>query len=1514
MKIFFGKTAKKSVILLLCAMLLSSSGLLRFPERAHAAEEAVRLVYKFANLFPGAPVQPGWSLVGDPNASPTVKPASYGALISPTALNQFRDFEFTVPSDGHYLLSFSGYNTYGGALATLSVDGSAVGQYSFYNMGGPGPIKPLKTIPLTAGKHTLRLQVAGKPGTNFYMFPTEFIVTQRPGPAQLDTVSLEIAKPNLIVNQQTDLKVTGKMDDGTEAGLATANLSVVSGNPSVADAVYGKLTAKQPGSSLFTATVTLNGVTKQAAKEVQVFAKQELDRIELSLDNGRSTPLLLMGKANKLIVKGWMNDDAEASLGGAAIAYTNSNPAAASIDDSGTVSPVSAGQTTVSATFTLNGVTKGSSLGITVDNGKSRSTYFTPEKVAAARQNVQKYEWAQLQRDAVVANAEAYVSQDWETLWNLVSSPTLPRSYAVNQKMGSPVTGKEIDKFGNYPYLGNPITEPWKITDPSSGYKFPTNDFGAYYRSGLDEHGIFQPNKADRSLLVNTLYPEKGPTWGVDDGFGWVDDQGNRYTFIAYYNHWMLWYSGYMNRAISTLRDAYVLTGDPKYAKAGTVLLDRIADVYPEMDVAKFNQTWFLNSHGGTNKGKIVGSIWETSLVRIFVEAYDAFFPVMDDPDLIRFLSGKANQYKIADKSTAAAIRRNIEDGIVREVYPGVKNAQIRGNTGTHQSTLSMAAVVYDTLPETKEWLDFNFQPGELLSDPYRVTGGNIMSMLVNDVDRDGQGNESAPQYNRIWVDYNRITADILNGYDKYPAADLFKNVKYAKMFKSLYPFLMVGKYNVPIGDNAATGAPGVSLKLEQAVKAFDLYGDPVFAQLAYFLNNNSTEGINGGIYSPDPERIKKDIEAVIAKSGPLNMDSTYMGGYGFTALRDGEAPLFDYGIRYRFPNMDIVEKSKGVAPIVDSAAIEFGASAPGDSITFSFDVPATDTYEVSVKPLRNVAYGVYDVKIDGQTVAQMDFFGGNYEHEPVSLGPLTQGSHQITFVSTGRYEKATGYKLGLIELALLNEQERTRRDATYGENTLRDLWMYYGRNGGHGHRDTLNIGVHAFGLDVSPDLGYPEVADGVQPHRHEWVRNTISHNTVMVDKTAQNEQIVAIPRAYVDGDRVKLFEAEAPLVYTQTEMYRRTTAMIKVDDANSYHVDFFRVYGGNDHHFSFHGAEGAVTTDGLQLVPQPTGTYAGPNVEYGQRPEQNAGSGYGYTGAGFHFLKNVERAASPAGGFSVDWDIVDSYKVIKPETDIHLRLTMLNDVDEVALADGIPPQNKPGNPASLKYMIAHRSGENLRSLFTSVIEPYVGERFIESISSVSIKTEDGAAVDPNEARAVQVKLTNGRTDTIISTLNPELMYIVGDRIHFKGAFGVYSEVNGSTEHAFVHEGSKISGPKGGMLNGIQSSVTGTVIDFTKELSFKNEVIVNGNLKGIDPTRLIGNLIRIQNDGVRNASYLILGVREIGSHTYALEVGDITFIRSYKDTNDFSKGYVYDIQAGQPFVIPLVAEQDGTKN
>lgn len=1005
---------------------------------------------------------------------------------------------------------------------------------------------------------------------------------------------------------------------------------------------------------------------------------------------------------------------------------------------------------------------------------KRSSTYYTAEKVEAARRNVRDFAWARELRDRAVATADPFVQKGDEWLWGLVSGQRVPRSYAVNQALGSPVTGTAIFEYGNYPWLADPLNRPWKLVDPSvpedSGQPriYPTNDFAAYHASGLDEHGVFDPERADRSLLVNELYPELGPTWGVDDGYGWVDENGHRWTFIAYYHHWHLWYpatdtaAAAITNALTSCRDAYLYTGDLRYAHAGLILLDRIADVYPSMDTSVYKrEDGFLHSDGLSGLGRIVGCIWETGLVKQFLMAYDAFFPAIaerDDAGIVPFLAEKAQRYGLPPKDSVEAIRSNIETGLVREVPPAIRNAQIRGNFGSHQSTMAMAAVVLDSPDESPALIDWIFQAGEYIAEPpARITGGDLDATLVEDVDRDGFGNEAAPGYNVGWISAIGSVAEVLAGYPDHPVADLFAHPKYAKMIAARPSLTMLNAYTPSIGDSGATGRPELFGSAQEYTVDFERYGDPVFAQMAYLVNGGTTDGLYGSVFSTDVEGTRRRIAEIAERHGPLRLPSRNLTGYGFAALRSGEA-----------------------------------------------------------------------------------------EH-------------------------------------------------------MRGLWIYYGRTAGHGHRDALDLGLYAFGVDLLPDLGYPEFADD-NARRREWTSNTIAHNTVVVDASPQATHQVGEPHGFAATERVQFVDVAAPKVYPQTEVYRRATALIGVDAENSYAVDVFFVVGGSQHHFSFHAAEGPVATDGLTLVAQPTGSYAGPDVE---PPPADAPPRPGANG--FDWLGAVERDTSPQGPFSLDWKVADTWDVHEPDPNLHLRLTMLTDVDEVALCDGVPPRNKPGNPARLRYLVARRGeagGDPLASRFVSVIEPYVGARFVRAVSTVGVEPLDGS-VEPHEVYAVKVVLTDGRVDYVVGSLRTDVLLRVDDRFLFRGTFGVYRLRDGEPEYACGH-GTSMLGP----LPRLQGpdAIVGTLEDFTRELSAENwlTVALADDLPA-KPESLAGTYVYVANDGERNAVYEIVRASVDGTRL-VLDIGDTTLIRGYVDPEDVAQGFRYDVAPGAEVRIPLTRE------
>ncbi|TWD75335.1 heparinase II/III-like protein [Kribbella amoyensis] len=1001
---------------------------------------------------------------------------------------------------------------------------------------------------------------------------------------------------------------------------------------------------------------------------------------------------------------------------------------------------------------------------------KTATTYYTAERVRAARENVARYAWAQQLRDTAVTGADRLLGKGDDWIWSAVTTQGLPRSYAVNQLLGSPITGTDIYEFGNYPWRADPYGRPWKLVDPSSDYVFPTNDFWAFYQSGLDEHGNFDRDRGDPQYLVNTLYPERGPDWGVEDGFGWIDADGNKWTFAAYYNHWFAWYGPTsVVGHLATLRDAYLLTGDLRHAHAGLVMLDRIADVYPAMDTAPYPRSeGYLHSDGLTGLGKVIGSIWETSLIRDVAAAYDAFFPAIattDEAGVVPFLAAKATGYGLPAKDSPAAIRANIETGVLRQIEPAVRAAKIRGNFGMHQSTLAMAAVVLDDPVASPQWIDFVFQPGEFINTPTRkeITGGDVSGTLVDDVDRDGNGNEAAPHYNDLWIDQVKGIADILAGYSRYPTADLYAHPKFAMMHRARLAPTMLNRYVPPIGDSGSTGNPGLLGTARDHVRAFERYQRPEDAQAAYLLNGNSADGLYGDLYSTDVAGTAEKIQQIVEHTGPLALKSHNHTGYGFAALRDG-------------------------------------SDAQGRAAS-----------------------------------------------------------------------------------------------------------LYYGRTAGHGHKDTLNLGLWAFGVDLLPDLGYPEFADRSN-RRAEWNGNTIAHNTVVVDASPQKPNIVGLPMGFADGENVKFADVAAPAVYSQASLYRRATALIRVDAQNAYAVDVFRVAGGNQHHFSLHAAEGPVTSTGLDLVAQPTGTYAGPTI---QQPPDTAPARP--TANGFDWLGNVSRATAPAPGFTLDYAVKDTWNVHPTDPDLHLRATLLTEFEEVALADGVPPRNKPGNPKSLRYLIGRRRGTNLASQFVTVFEPYVGTPVISRISRVPVTSDDGTWAE-HEVAAVKVELANGRTDYVIGSLRTDLTFRVDGQFTFRGSFGVLAVRQGRGEFAFSH-GSTLLNPglpapgAAAAMTAPAPALTGTVQDFTRELSSTNRLVLTlpakppaGTIAG-----LAGQYVYVDNDGVRNAVYRIVGARESGGRTVELDLGETTLIRSYLGT-DPDAGYRYDVAVGAAARIPVTRQ------
>src|SRR5205823_14427006 len=99
---------------------------------------------------------------------------------------------------------------------------------------------------------------------------------------------------------------------------------------------------------------------------------------------------------------------------------------------------------------------------------------------------------------------------------------------------------------------------------------------------------------------------------------------------------------------LHALGQAYILTGDHRYAHKAAVMIHRIAEVYPGMDHAKQSRYGTLMAARGINyPGKVVNAIWETSIAQNVAESYDDVWETIDtDQELQKQLNQTGEQIR----------------------------------------------------------------------------------------------------------------------------------------------------------------------------------------------------------------------------------------------------------------------------------------------------------------------------------------------------------------------------------------------------------------------------------------------------------------------------------------------------------------------------------------------------------------------------------------------------------------------------------------------------------------------------------------------------------------------------------------------------------------------------------------------------------------------------------------------------------------------------------------------------
>ena len=613
---------------------------------------------------------------------------------------------------------------------------------------------------------------------------------------------------------------------------------------------------------------------------------------------------------------------------------------------------------------------------------------YTAERIANARVNCQSYDWAASIRDAAVAQAQPWVTKSDEELWSMVPGQDLPRCIDVTmdrkvtegpRRLGCLNCGDKIDAHGNYPYEPQFEKRPWKLTCPACGVVFPTNDFGKYYASAIDERGLFNPAKGDRSLLFNTNHPDPADPlhkFGVDDGFGYIDENGRVHRFIGYYT-WKYW--RYLQDGLASLANAYLYTGDARYAHKAAILLDRISDVYPEMDWKPYADRGWYHSDGGSGVGKIEGRIWECHRVTMMADAYDKILSgTIDAREVYAFLERQSKRYRLPrEKGTRQLLVRNIDDNLLREAVRAIHAGQIIGNEGMHQRTMATCAVALHTEPETSQWLDWIFAP----------EGGALPGLIVGNLDRDGISPEAGPGYALLWGAGFAEVANLIAEYPSYTKQNLYRDFpQFRATFTAAWRMCALGLATPNIGDSGATGSvQRVALRPDFIAEGYRYTRDPEMAIAAYRANGNSARGLGRDIFARDPDTLAAEIERLGQQAGPRPIQSTLLSGYGLSlmesAANDGTALSCYYGRTIMHGhldllNFDLLAFGKWIAP--DHGYPEFATTWPHRTAV-TLNTLAHNTVVVDQQPQQRHYGGKTRLfqRLPGMTVLQADAPGG---------------------------------------------------------------------------------------------------------------------------------------------------------------------------------------------------------------------------------------------------------------------------------------------------------------------------------------------------------------------------------------------------------------------------------------------------------------------------------------------------------------------------------------------------------
>jgi len=966
---------------------------------------------------------------------------------------------------------------------------------------------------------------------------------------------------------------------------------------------------------------------------------------------------------------------------------------------------------------------------------KTTGILIPPSQVKQLRQNIRRQAWAAAERDRIVALAETWRRLSDSDLRALMFGNTITRAWDIGYGGFCPACK------GDIPYMEpfDALSHPWKIPCPHCHELFPKNDFYAFYRSGLDADGVFEPAQADRSLLFNSEHPDpEDPLhlFGVDDGEGYVEDE-HRWRYIGHYlirGQWRQW----VLDGLCRLSEAYVLTGDPVYAHKADVLFNRVADLHPTFDFGKQGVIY----QKPADRGYV--STWHHACIEVreMAVAFDLVFDGLGE-----VTRNKVNERILNDVlANRTKINSNPPDTDITIILIRL----IQGWPENREEVVSLMDAVF------REATAVDGLTGEKGIPGYACFGPRSIAFLLS----------------RVMLMDGGLVRQLLRNFPRLHKLYRFHMDTWC--LRQYYP--MIGDYGwfgeritqypaVPWGRIQGSGQQPLPAGLMPSLyslfwQLYERTGDPAFVQVLYRANGDSVAGLPHDLYAEDQQSFQQSVQAVIDREGAdVKVDSVNLEEWHLAILRAGRGAdaraawvSYDSWGRHGHANaMNLGLYAKGLDLLPDNGypPLKFGHSSRFFNWYWS-----TAAHNTVVVDGRNQA------RFDGKTTLWEKGDGFQvmrFEPDMIPCSLIGPNHEQIGFFFTtpGRISRVR--VLTRLdpdgEWTLQFEDSFDRVDLGTNWTILHGEWRI---ETGHlvGYGTVLCArkfpGVQRVEFEAVTDSPNPCDLSALLATDERGGDHGIffglgadynQRSLIMYDRrpardraAVETKKVLIIPghshrvvcehdgtwlRHWVDDVLIQSCVndgmphlAIAPNETSDRKRYARTVMLVDISDDDCYLVDLFDVTGGHDHAKFIQSNYSTLTTQGLELLPA---------EEYG----------YGT------LMRNFQGDAKAVPGWTADWKIDGVQAGDACDRDVHLRYTDLTEGVAAYTCEGWIAKQGVEETWIPRLMVRRQSkGETLSSRFIAVLEPYVGTSRISHIRRTGLSS-------------LEIDLQNGRRDYI---------------------------------------------------------------------------------------------------------------------------------------------------------------------